>query len=201
VTETAEPVAVTVHTDGTMDGHNSHYEKYLRDMADTYQDVAAFEAELASRGGDALVYHVEESRTGRGPGALIAGTSVLQPGRIGDEYSMTRGHLHALPNCAEVYYGVSGQGVMMLDSLDGQYRALPIGPGIVVTVPGGWVHRSVNVGDVPLVTLFVYNEDAGQDYALIGQAGGMSHLIVTDGTGGWKAVPNPRHKGYQRPGN
>jgi len=58
------------------------------------------------------------------------------------------------------------------------------------------VHRSVNVGDEPFVTMFCYGADAGQDYALIERAGGMSALVVTDGAGGWSTRPNPDHVGY-----
>jgi len=192
-----QPASVTIHADGVIDGSSSHYEKYLADLAGVYRDEAAYRDELSRRGDDALVYQVEECRTGTGPGALITGTSTILPGRIGDEFAMTRGHLHAQASRAELYYGLSGQGVMLLDSLDGQCRALPITPGVAVNVPGHWVHRSVNVGTEALVMLFVYNEDAGQDYELISRAGGMSHLVVVAGDG-WQLVPNPDHRGYQR---
>jgi glucose-6-phosphate isomerase len=70
-------------------------------------------------------------------------------------------------------------------------------PGEAVHVPGHWVHRSVNVGEEPFVSLFCYPADAGQDYALIAEAGGMAQLVVTDGDGGWTTRPNPRHVGYR----
>jgi len=191
-----EPTVVTVHDDGTMDGHNGVYNKHLSDMRGVYSDEAALEAAIAADGADALAYRVEENRVGSGDGALIFGTSTLLPRRIGDEYTVTRGHLHSKPGCAEVYHCLSGHGLMLLDSLDGQWRALEMHPGDVVHVPGYWVHRSVNVGVDTFVTAFTYDEDAGQNYDLIDQSGGMSHLIVADGDGGWRAIPNPRHIGY-----
>jgi len=193
----AEPGVVTVHDDGTLVGRTSQYEKCLADMAGVYRDAAAYQAEVAVRGGDTVVYRVEESRAGTGPGSLMVGTSTLLPGRIGAEYAMTRGHLHAQASRAEMYYCVSGHGVMLLDGLDGRSRVLEMTPGVAVNVPGYWVHRSVNVGAGPLVTLFVYDQDAGQDYDIISDAGGMSQLIVIS-DGGWKAVPNPDHRPYQR---
>ena len=73
---------------------------------------------------------------------------------------------------------------------------LPMAPGDAVHVPGHWVHRSVNVGDEPFVTLFCYGADAGQDYELIARAGGMASLVVGDDAGGWATRPNPDHVGY-----
>ena len=92
------------------------------------------------------VYWVETSRTEDGPGGLITGISVLEPGTVGSEYAMTRGHLHAVADRSELYVGLSGHGVMILDTLDGQTEVVEVTPGKAVYVPGHWVHRSVNVG-------------------------------------------------------
>ena len=54
----------------------------------------------------------------------------------------------------------------------------------------------INTGDVPFVSLFCYAADAGQDYGIIADAGGMATLVVTDGEGGWTTRPNPDHRGY-----
>jgi glucose-6-phosphate isomerase len=196
----AEPTAVRIENDGQMRGRDSHYEKRLAELSGVYRDQDAFAVEIARRGGDTLVYKVDENRVGHGDGALILGTSTVLPGRIGEEYAMTRGHIHAKADRAEIYHGVAGRGVMLLETLTGESRALPIEPGVAVHVPGHWVHRSVNTGPDPLVTIFVYNEDAGQDYEVIARAGGMRQLIVDDGAGGWKAVPNPDHIGYRMAG-
>ncbi|NAZ87524.1 glucose-6-phosphate isomerase family protein, partial [Kineococcus indalonis] len=116
-------------------------------------------------------------------------------------YALTRGHLHALADRAELYHCLSGNGVLLLETLDGQCRAVPLSAGRAVHVPGHWVHRSVNVGREPLVTLFTYPADAGQDYDLIARAGGTSRLVVDDGAGGWTTRPNPRHRGYRARGD
>jgi glucose-6-phosphate isomerase len=191
-----EPAALDVDAlGGALRGDAERYEKHLADLAGLYADGDAFSAALGDAD-DEPVYWVDSSTVERGEGALTIGVSVLRPGRIGDEFAMTRGHLHAVAEHAEMYYGLSGTGVMLLDALDGRSRAVPIGPGVVVHVPGGWVHRSVNVGDDLLVTLFCYATDAGQDYGLIERAGGMSTLVVA-GADGWTTRPNPRHKGYR----
>jgi glucose-6-phosphate isomerase len=192
-----DPGLLALGVDGVMKGATSSYEKRLEDMAGVYRDDVAYRGALADKGPDFLVYRVEEHRNVGGPGALIIGTSTLQPGRYGDEFAVTRGHLHARADRAELYYCLSGTGVMLLETLDGRSEALPISAGEAVHVPGHWVHRSVNVGDEPFVTLFCYGADAGQDYELIARAGGMSALVVADGAGGWSVRPNPDHIGYR----
>ena len=196
MTETVpDPGLLTLGADGVMKGSTSSYEKRLGDMAGVYRDDAAYREAVGERGPDFLVYRVEEHRNVDGEGALIIGTSTLQPGRYGDEFAVTRGHLHAKADRAELYYCLSGTGVMLLETFDGKSEALPMRPGDAVHVPGHWVHRSVNVGDEPFVTLFCYGADAGQDYELIRRAGGMKSLVVADGSA-WSTRPNPDHVGY-----
>lgn len=193
----AEPGVLTIGVDGTMGGRSGGYDKFLGDLGGVYADKGAYEAAVLEHGPDRLVYHVEEHRNGDGAGALIVGTSALLPGRIGDELAVTRGHLHAKADRAELYHCLSGRGVMLLETISGESRALAMSPGDAVNVPGHWIHRSVNVGDEPFVTLFCYGADAGQDYSVIAEAGGMAQLVVIDGAGGWTTRPNPRHVGYR----
>jgi len=198
VTETyPDPAMLTISPHGPIEGATGAYDKRLGDLGGVYLDDDAYQAAVAEFGADRLVYHVDEHRLGEGPGALIVGTSTVLPGRIGEEFAVTRGHLHAKADRAELYHCLSGRGVMLMDTLAGQTSAIEISAGQSVHVPGHWVHRSVNVGDEPFVTLFCYAADAGQDYGLIADAGGMAQIIVSDGAGGWVARPNPRHTGYR----
>nr|MBW4021965.1 glucose-6-phosphate isomerase [Pseudomonadota bacterium] len=89
----------------------------------------------------------------------------------------------------------SGQGVMLMELEDGTIRAEPMVPNAIVYVAPHWIHRSVNVGATPFITLFCYPADAGQDYDIIAKAGGMKERVVDDGRGGWKLAPNPRYRG------
>lgn len=196
VPQAEAPTSVIIEIDGTMQDRSGAYDKFLGQMDGVYRDHEAYTALLSQHGEDHLVYRVEENRVGTGPGALILGTSTMRPGRVGEEFAMTRGHLHQLADRAEVYHCHAGRGVMLLDTLDGRSEAIEMVPGVAVHVPGHWVHRSVNVGDEPLMTTFVYAADAGQDYELIARAGGMSQLVVATADGGWSAVRNPDHRGY-----
>ena len=191
-----EPGALSIDRGGAMRGRTGSYEKRLGDMHGVYRDHAAVAAAIAQHGAEHLVYRVEEHRNTGGAGALIIGTSTLLPGRYGDEFAVTRGHLHSNADRAELYHCLSGRGVMLLETVDGRSEAVPLGPGGAVHVPGHWVHRSVNTGDEPFVTLFCYAADAGQNYGLIADAGGMAQLVVASGASGWATRPNPDHVGY-----
>lgn len=191
------PAKLTVSPDGALDGRSGTYTKHLADMAGVYRDAAAYDGALDERGGESLVYRVESQDHGAHSGALTIGTSLLLPGRYGDEFAVTRGHLHAISDRAELYYCLSGRGVMLLETVDGRSDAVELTPGEAVNVPGEWIHRSVNVGDEPFVTLFTYATDAGQDYEIIAEAGGMKNLVVADGDG-WRLRANPDHVGYRK---
>ena len=190
------PVALTISAEeGHLGGSNGRYEKYLHDLDGLYRDSAAYQA-LLTEPGRGPVYWVESSQTEVGAGGLITGISVLEPGRVGQEYAMTRGHLHAVADRSELYVGLSGRGVVILETVDGRSEVVEMSPGKAVYVPGYWVHRSVNVGPERFSTLFCYAADAGQDYSIIERAGGMKSLVVVDGDG-WEVEPNPDHRGYR----
>src|ERR1700761_17533 len=53
-------------------------------------------------------------------GGLFWGATILQPGKVGNEYFMTHGHFHALRNRAEYYATVSGEGMLLLMAEDGR---------------------------------------------------------------------------------
>ena len=173
---------------GALSHATGRYEKRLSDLRGLYADAAAFEAALAA--GDPVVYAVHDVRPAASRGDLIFGATVMEPGRVGEEFPLTRGHLHAVADRPEIYTGERGRGVMLLESPEGEARALEIEPRVTVYVPPLWIHRSVNVGAEPLVMSFCYPADAGQDYEVIARSGGMRLRVVAGGEGGWRTVPN-----------
>jgi glucose-6-phosphate isomerase len=186
-----EPVACAIDLgSGEMSNATGRYTKYFRDLAGLYGDEAAFAA-MAPQWDDRAVYEVCEFRPRDEAGDLIFGVTRMSPGKVGDEFFMTRGHIHRNGDRPEIYYGQKGRGVMLLESPEGEIRAVPIDPMTVCYVPPYWIHRSMNVGDDDLVMLFCYPADSGQDYGIIERAGGMRARIVGDGAGGWKQRDNP----------
>ncbi len=79
---------------------------------------------------------------------------------------------------------------MLLESPEGGIRTVEMGPRTLCYVPPFWIHRSVNAGSDQLVMTFAYPADAGQDYAIIEEAGGMKSRVVDDGKGGWMLIDN-----------
>ena len=191
------PTRLDITPQGSLTPFTRHYEKHLGDMGEVYRDDSAWRSHVSAAGPDRLVYSVDEQKYHDGPGALIVGTSTLQAGVYGDEFAMTRGHLHAVSDRAELYHCLSGHGVLLLETVGGETTAVELRPGQAVNVPGDWLHRSVNVGVEPFVTLFTYAADAGQDYEMIRDAHGMKSLVVRR-EGGWALTPNPDHVGYRR---
>ncbi len=189
-----EPLQATVTPlTGELRGASGRYQKRLHELDGLYRDQTAFAALAAARG-EEIAYEVYEYRPNENAGDLIFGTSILYAGKVGDEFFMTRGHIHAKSDRPEIYYCQTGSGVMLLETPDGESRAVVMSPQTVVYVPPHWIHRSVNTGSGTLVTVFCYPADSGQNYEIIARSEGMKRLIVEDPNGGWREIPNPRYQ-------
>jgi glucose-6-phosphate isomerase len=110
------------------------------------------------------VYHFPAPMT---PENLLTGTCILYPGVVGNMYFMTKGHRHVRPR-AEIYIGVSGSGILLMQNeATGECKSEKISPNTIIYVPPRWMHRHVNVGEEPLITLFSVAADAGHDYNFV----------------------------------
>ncbi|MCX6347731.1 MAG: glucose-6-phosphate isomerase, partial [Actinobacteria bacterium] len=126
-------------------------------------------------------------------GELLQGMSIVHPGKVGNEYFMTKGHFHSILNTAEFYYCVKGNGYMMMENPEGGWAAEELLPNTVLYVPGRWAHRSINVkSDEDLITIFAYPATAGHDYATIETKGFRKLVIEKDGKPA--IVDNPKWK-------
>ena len=190
-----EPGVFTVDiAKGELSGAGNRYRKTLGDLAGLYADTAAYDRLVAEHGAKAVMYEVTDHKPSSDAGDMIIGVTRMIPGKVGDEYFLTRGHIHAKANRPEMYYGESGHGLMLLESPAGEIRIVEMWARTLCYVPPYWIHRSVNVGTEDLVMTFAYPADSGQDYAIIEKAGGMRSRIVDDGDGGWKQVANADYR-------
>jgi len=154
--------------------------RYLSDLRGSFNDQMLYDTALA--GGDRLVYTVAAIEPAMGEGDLHYGLGVIFPGKIGDEYHLTKGHLHAWRPAAEFYIGLKGSGMILLeDEHTGESRMVPLTPNGVVYVPGNTAHRTMNVGDEPLVYLGVYPARAGHDYGSIATKNFRYVVVQRDG--------------------
>ena len=164
--------------------------RYLSDVKSIFYDTAEAEKKLTVD--DRLIYEFYELPMLQDSGDLAFGTSITHPGTIGDEYFMTKGHFHSILNTAEVYYCLSGSGMMMMENSDGQWECRELSTGTALYVPKGFAHRSINTGSRPLVTFFCFRADAGHDYKTIADQG-FRHLVVKK-DGCPAVIENPRWK-------
>ncbi|MCD4513686.1 glucose-6-phosphate isomerase [Brucella pseudogrignonensis] len=189
-----EPVVSVVNPkSGGMSGNTGRYEKRLNDLVGLYGDEQAFEL-LRETHGNTVVYDVEDFKPGSHSGDLIYGVTRMNPGRVGNEFFLTRGHIHAKADRPEIYYGQSGHGLMQLESPAGETRIVEISAQTICYVPPFWIHRSINIGDTDLVMVFAYPSDSGQDYGIIEKSNGMRHRVIAKGDGGWELIENPNYK-------
>jgi len=160
----------------------------LSQMRGMFCDDKAYEEILKTE--DPLVYEFYELGAPEHPGDLAFGTSITYPGKVGDEYFMTKGHFHTILDTAEVYYCLSGQGQMLLENPEGDVAVFPLEAGKAVYVPKRYAHRSINTGTSPLVTFFVFRADAGHNYGTI-ETKGYRKLVV-ERAGEPVVIDNPK---------
>lgn len=124
---------------------------------------------------------------------LAYGTSIVYPGKVGNEYHMTNGHFHTILDTAEIYYCQTGYGMMMMESPEGDILYKEMRPGQAVYVPGRYAHRSINLSETEtLITFYVFRADAGHDYGSIKEKG--FRKLVVEEAGKWVVIDNPRWK-------
>lgn len=169
--------------------YDNHIRRTLTSLRGQFLDTDAYNERLAQ--GDELLYEVYEFKRPEVAGELLSGISIVHPGKVGEEFFMTKGHFHTVLDTAEVYFCLNGRGVMVMETPEGDWSVADLTPGAVLYVPPRWAHRSVNTSpDEDLITLFVYPGNAGHDYGTI-ETQGFRKLMIDRGNGP-EIVDNPR---------
>ena len=121
-------------------------------------------ARILESGEDPAIYTSRYPDIPNEPGYLTFLTTIISLGTVGSEFYMTKGHHHR--ESAELYIGLSGQGMMIMD---------PAGGG--GTSPSrSWCHRrrsmspgvgpsAVYTGSAPLTPLAAFFGDAGHEHS------------------------------------
>jgi glucose-6-phosphate isomerase len=169
--------------------YDHHIRRHLSAMKGQYLDSAAFDSAMTE--GDRLLYEVYELRRPEIAGELLHGISIVHPGKVGDEYHMTKGHYHAVLETGEIYYCLKGSGYMVMETPEGEWAVEPLYPGRVLCVLPRWAHRSVNTSAAEdLITFFVYPGNAGHDYGTIETQGFRKLIVARDSQP--TIIDNPR---------
>ena len=164
--------------------------RYLSNLKGMVADEAALEEMIKKE--DSLVYEFYEMGVPEHSGDLAFGTTICYPGKVGDEYFMTKGHFHTILDTAEVYLCIKGRGLMLMENPEGDVLLEELTPGKMVYVPKRYAHRSVNTGYEPFVQFFVFRADAGHDYGTI-ETKGFRKLVI-ERNGNYEIIDNPKWK-------
>jgi glucose-6-phosphate isomerase len=155
-------------------------QRRLSDMRTMYADVRAAE-QIIHQEGDRLIYEVYAAELPEEEGLVLYCTTVIHPGKVGAEFHMTKGHYHQKRDRAEVYLGLSGEGVLLLQREDGTVSSVPMKAGTAAYVPPYWAHRTVNTGTTTFIFFAAWPGDAGHDYGTIEREGFAKILVDQDG--------------------
>ncbi len=164
--------------------------RFVSNMRGMYADENATEELI--KNGDPMVYQFYEMGAPETDEHLAMGTSIVYPGKVKDEYFMTKGHFHVILNTAEIYFCLQGNGLMLMENPEGDWSVQELTPGKALYVPPRYAHRSINVGNTPLVTFFTFRSDAGHDYGTIETKGYRKLIVEKDGKPA--VIDNPKWK-------
>jgi len=173
------PFGVSVDfTTGKMEDPDRVVTRRASDLRGYYEDSEALEALIAD--GDPIHYHVYEKAIPETEGHLLFCMSVLEPGHVGKEFFLTKGHYHTVAGTAETYLCVRGQGFLMMKTASGDWKAEAMQPGRMIYAPPFWAHRSINTGTEPLISFCVYPAHAGHNYGDIQTQGFPRRVMLSD---------------------
>ena len=163
--------------------------RHLSDMEGMYYDLKATQKIINED--DRVIYKVYNIDITEKYGHLQHCTSIIYPGRVGDEYHMTKGHFHAQEDTAEIYLVLHGTGKLLMQKKDTEVKILDMQSGSISYIPPYWAHRTINTGNIPLIFFAVYPGEAGHNYGIIESKGFCKLIIEKDGQ--IKVIDNPNY--------
>ena len=173
---------------GVIDEPSQIIRRCLSDMPSFFHDQDAVKTLLEQ---DPVLYTVYVKQNPTSSSLWSIGSTVIEPGTVGNEFYMTKGHFHAKEEAPEVYFTLRGLGRILLQKRSGEIEVQNMAPGAINYIPGDWAHRTVNIGKEPLVFFAVWPSDAGHNYGTIEETG-FGKLVVDD-NGEPGIIRNPRY--------
>ena len=154
-------------------------DRKLSDLQMMFHDKSVVQSILAEA--DPLIYEIWHHPFETSKSDMALGVTRLLPGKIGDEYHMTKGHIHERDDQPEIYFCTQGEGYLLLQTIDGEFRAERWTAGTISHIPPMWAHRAVNTGADMLVFVASYHLSAGHDYVPIINKGFRKLLLEREG--------------------
>lgn len=114
-----------------------------------------------------VIYEVEYHDNGLvegTKGGLFFGISHVIPGTVGNEFYMTKGHIHCEKDTGEYYWGMKGKGLLLIVFGDGTYLLEEVSKGSIHYILGKTSHRLINIGAEKLSVGACWLTESGHDY-------------------------------------
>lgn len=158
--EIVEPAVIHHIQNGVLEGEGvESYTKSYHEVKYLYENP---------REDNPVVYEVYSYFKGADVlGNLCWGLTILKPVYSHGECNMTKGHFHSLKECAEIYFGIAGEGLLLLMDEHGYTWAEKVYEGSLHHIDGKIAHRLVNIGEDDLKVGACWPTSAGHDYAAI----------------------------------
>lgn len=163
-------------------------DRKLSSMAQMFYDQDAVKAIMAAD--DRLVYQIRYYPFITSKSDMALGTTMVLPGKVGNEYHMTKGHFHERDDQPEIYHCVAGEGVLQMMDLEGEYHVAHWKAGTITHIPPQYAHRVINTGTIPLVFIASFHTSAGHVYGPI-ETKGFKYLWV-EKDGKPTEIPSPK---------
>lgn len=132
----------------------------LSDMKKHYQEQNEVK-KILKQGKDPLIYTVFRKDLDDKKNLSL---TLMKPGKIGNEFFMTKGHKHDKPH-KELYVLVKGQGKLILQDIDDNVKVINLKKNKEIRIPGDSAHRLVNTGKETLEVITIDFKDVGKDYS------------------------------------
>lgn len=140
-----------------------HFEKFkpkirkLKDVAAWYYDKNSAEKEL-KKNPDKEIYRTYTDSFS----PINLTLTVINPGTIGKEFFMTKGHVHK-KKTPEFYILLEGKGKLLIQK-GKLIKVINLKKGEIALIPKGFAHRLINTGRKKLKVLTIYDEKSKPDY-------------------------------------
>lgn len=131
-----------------------------------YKDAKGFYESECDLDENTVMYEVYEysEEDPKIVGNLAWGLTVMYPVLVNEECNMTRGHFHEDLNCAEFYFGLSGEGLLVYMDEEGNTFSEKVEKNSIHHIPGKMAHRLINTGEEVFRVGACWPSMTGQNY-------------------------------------
>ena len=164
---------------GEFSPYQKKVERKLSDLSMMFQAKNVVEKMLEKE--DPVIYEIFYYGYQTSVSDMALGVTRIQPGTIGDEFYMTKGHFHAAHDQPEIYFCVKGEGYLLQETLEGEFQVEKWTKGTISHIPPMWAHRVVNIGAESLVFVASYHLAAGHNYDPVIERGFSKRVVAENG--------------------